>query len=129
MVASSMQEEDIFEEICNKCVLGLVYLPNEQLDYDISPAGIVSHLGNKILHHSRDACNDIPKTFQMLSNHITLIDQITAFVSRFTCTPIKEVRDYPIDQLLRDFTIIQSAFPNEVQPITQEEEQVSKVRG
>lgn len=129
MIASGIQDEEVFEEICKKCIEGLIYLPNEELDYDVSPAGIIPHIGNKILHHSREVCVDIPQTFSMFSANVTLIDQISAFVSRYTCTPIREIRDYPVDQLLREFAIIQAAFPNEVQPIVQEEETVSRVRG
>ena len=90
---------------------------------------MLEHLGEKILYHSRDLLKDIQKTFEIFSSNITLLDQIQAFVSRYTVTPIKEVRDLPLDQLIRDFSIIQAAFPNEIQPIVLEEEQVSRVGG
>lgn len=129
MMASNMDDEDIYEEICVKCIRGLMHFPDEVINFNESPAGIVTHLGQKILHHSRQTCENIQETFAVFSNTVTLVDQLTAFVSRYTCTPIREVRDYPIDRLVREYSIIQSAFPNEMQPIVIEEEKVSRVGG
>lgn len=129
LFASNMSMSDIYDEICNKCILGILYYEGEEIDFERSPAGVLEHLGEKILYHSRDLLKDIQKTFEIFSSNITLLDQIQAFVSRYTVTPIKEVRDLPLDQLIRDFSIIQAAFPNEIQPIVLEEEQVSRVGG
>lgn len=129
MEQSKISLEDIYEEICNKCILGIQHFEEEEIDYVSSPAGIVGHIGQNILHHSRDVFFDLPKTFEAFSNSVTLIDQIHAFVSRYTCTPIKEVREMPIDQLLKDFSIIQSSFPQEIQPIQAPEDEISKVGG
>lgn len=129
MDQSKVTLEDIYEEICNKCILGIQHFEDESIDYVHSPAGIVGHIGQNILHHSRDVFMDLPKTFAAFSQSVTLIDQVQAFVSRYTCTPIKEVRELPIDQLLKDFSIIQSSFPHEIQPIQNQEEEISKVGG
>lgn len=129
MMSSNMDLEDIYEEICNKCIRGIMHFPNEAIDYDASPAGVVTHLGQKILHHSRQTCEHIQETFAVFSENVTLIDQLTAFVSRYTCTPIKEVREYPVDRIVREYSILQAAFPSELQPIVIEEEKVSRVGG
>jgi len=129
LLSSNISMSEIYDEICHKCILGILYHEGEEIDFERSPAGVLEHLGEKILYHSRDIIKDIQKTFEIFSSNITLLDQIQAFVSRYTCTPLKEIRDLPLDQLLRDFSIVQAAFPNEIQPIVLEEEKVSKVGG
>ena len=129
MTASKINDEEIYEEICGKCILNILHFPQEVIDFDNSPAGIVEHIGGKILYHSRQVVTDLPKSFELFSTTVTVFDQIYAFVSRYTCTPIKEVREYPIDFLLREYSILQASFPNEVLPISSEEDQVSKVGG
>lgn len=129
MEQSQVSLDDIYEEICNKCILGIQHFEEQEIDYAISPAGILTHIGQNILHHSREVFLDLPKTFEAFSNSVTLIDQIHAFVARYTCTPIKEVRELPIDQLIKDFSIIQSSFPQEIQAIQAAEDEISKVGG
>ena len=129
LMTSKLSMSEIYEEICGKCILGVLYYEDVVIDFDQSPAGVLEHLGQKILHHSRELLTDIQKTFEIFSSNVTLLDQIQAFVSRYTVTPIADVRELPLDQLLRDFSIIQSTFPHEVQPIVLEEEQVSRVGG
>ena len=51
MEQSKISLEDIYEEICNKCVLGIQHFEDEEIDYISSPAGIVGHIGQNILHH------------------------------------------------------------------------------
>lgn len=130
MITSGIREDDIHEEIVLRNVLGILYKENEEIDYIKTPAGVITHLGEKILHHSRDVVLNVFDYFASFSNQVTLIDQVMAFVSRYTCTPLDQVKKYPVDKLLKDFATVQAAFPHEVQPlIPSEEEQESSVGG
>lgn len=129
MINSNMNLSDVHEEICQRCILGILHFEDEDIDYINSPAGIFDHIGSKILHHSKDIISNPEVTYNTLVQTVTIFDQLTVFVSRYTSTPIKEVREYPVDKLFKEYCILQTSFPNELQPIAIQEEQYSKVGG
>ncbi len=126
MVGSNMSEQDIYEEVCETCILGILHFPNESIDYHKAPAGIVDHIGQKILHHSRELYEDPPKSYEALRGLINIYDGMQVIISHYTNTPIKEVMDYPIDVLYRQYAAIQSVIPG-VEHILPQEEEISKV--
>lgn len=129
LLQSQVPEDEVHEEICRACITGILHFDKEQIDYKQIPAGIITHIGGKIFHHSTSLTKDIQGSFESLQNTVTIFDQLHAFVARYTNTPIKEVRTYPLDILIKEYGIIQSTFPNEIMPIVLEEEQYSKVGG
>lgn len=125
---SNLSQLDIYEEICNKCILGILYYDEEKIDFDKSPAGIIDHIGSKILHHSREILKNIEDTYNVFANTVTPLDQMQAILSRYTSTPLDTVREYPLDKLFRDYAVISTVFP-EAQPIELVQEQTGKVGG
>lgn len=128
MKSSGFSLEDMYEEVCNKCIIGLLHY-DEDIDLANSPAGIATHIGSKILHHSKALIDDVQKTFENLVSTVTVIDQMSVIVSKYTITPLKEVKAYPIDRLVKEYATIHLCFPDTIKPIVLEEEKESKVGG
>lgn len=123
---SNVSESDIYEEICSKCILGVLYYEDEEIDLEQSPAGIVQHIGLKVLYHSQDVIKDLEQTYNSFMNTITTIDGIQAKVAFYTNTQIDVVRDYGVDRLIRDYAILSTVF-SDVPPIVKAEPTESKV--
>lgn len=129
MIQSGIDISEVYLEICNKSITGVIHLEGDNIDFMASPAGVLDHLGSKILHHSKGVLDDLPTTFSAMLNRVTLLDQIEAVVCRYTNTPMVEIKCLPLDELIKKYSVLHASFPNEVMPIVIEEDEVSKVGG
>ena len=129
MMSSGMSEEDIHEEVCNKCILGIVGFDNEIIDFDESPAGIVGHIGFKILENSKTLLNDIEESFQILSQGCSLYERLSLVVAHYTNNTYEYCQCLPIDELIKRYALCSMAFPDKVPPIEFEREEESRVGG
>lgn len=129
MLQSGMSKEDIYEEVCKKSILGLIGFNEEVIDFDNSPAGVVGHIGFKILENSKQIINDIEESFNVLSNSISLYERISMVVSYYSNNKYEDVQQLPLDELIKRYAICSIAFPNSVPPIVLEKEEESKVGG
>ena len=129
MLQSGMSKEDIYEEICKKSIKGIIGFDSEEIDFDASPAGIVGHIGFKILENSNQITNDIEESFNTLSGSVSLYERISMVVSYYTNNTYEDAQQLPLDELVKRYAICSMAFPNTVPPIVLEKEEESKVGG
>lgn len=129
MLQSGMSKEDIYEEVCKKSILGIIGFDDEFVDFDNSPAGIVGHIGFKILENSKQITNDIEESFNILSSSISLYERISMVVSYYSNIKYEDSQQLPLDELIKRYAICSMAFPNTVPPIVLEKEEESKVGG
>lgn len=129
MLQSGMSKEDIYEEVCKKSILGIIGFDDEFVDFDNSPAGIVGHIGFKILENSKQITNDIEESFNILSSSTSLYERISMVVSYYSNIKYEDAQQLPLDELIKRYAICSMAFPNTVPPIVLEKEEESKVGG
>ena len=109
---SKANQNEIHEEICRRCIIGILYFEDKVIDYNNSPAGLLKAIAEAIINKSKRIVLDLPSTFEVVKETVTIVDTMSAIVSRYTSTPIRDVREYPIDKLIKEFAIIQSSFPD-----------------
>lgn len=127
MFSSGMRESDINEEICNKCIECILGFEDEVLNYEETPAGVFDHIGTKIRLNSLTIIDNIEETYQKYLTVLSIYERLALVVSHYTATPYDLVKEYPIDELFKRYTLCSLAFPNTVPAIELQEEKVSKV--
>lgn len=129
MRSSGMKKEDAYEEICNKCIIGIIGFENEEINFDESPAGIVDHIGLKIMHNSSILTQDIEESFASVMSGVSIYERLAMVVARYSGNSYEFCQQLPLDDLLKRYAICHLAFPNDVPPIVFEKEEESAVGG
>lgn len=112
----------IHEEICRKCIIGILHFEDKKIDYNNSPAGLFKTIAEIIILKSKGIEADIEKVFQYYASKVTIFDQIKVIICKYTNISLLEVNKYPIDQLIREYAMIHKTFPTEVQELILEKE-------
>ena len=106
--------ETIHEEICKRCIVGVLHFEGKIIDYDKSPAGMFKTIAETIITKSIGIESDLEKVFNYYSDNVNIMEQIQMIVCKYTNTSIKEVRNYSIDKLLKDYAILHRTYPTEI---------------
>ena len=128
MSKSGMSENDIYDEIVVKCVEDIIGFPEETIDLEESPAGVIDTLAKKILENSKMILEDLEKTYEHFSTSIPLLDKLVLIVGHYTGSSFDETKLLPVDELIKRYTLCSLSFPN-VPPIVFETEVESRVGG
>lgn len=126
MTVSKMKQSDIYDEICKKCIVELIGFKDQEIDFNLSPAGIVEHIAFKIKENSRKIIEDIEQSYQKMTELCSLYERMAMVVAYYTNNTYEYTQQLPIDELLKRYTLCSIAFPN-VPPIEFEKEEESKV--
>lgn len=127
MITSGMKEEDINEEIFKKCVIELIGFPEEVIDIDESPAGIVDHIATKIKYNSNALLSNIEETYQHMVSIASLYERMALVVAHYTNNTYEYTQQLPVDELIKRYTLCSIAFGRDVPPIEFEKEEETKV--
>lgn len=127
MVTSGMNRLDINDEICSKCILGIVGFDNEEIDFSESPCFVSDYIATKIENNSRTIINDVEKAFTSLSGSSSLYERLSLVVAHYTNNSYEFTQKLPIDELVKRYALCSMSFPNVVPPIEFEEEKESRV--
>ena len=127
MLTSGMKETDINEEIVKKCVVSIIGFENEELDIDLSPAGVIDHLATKIKLNSMLITEDIEKSFEILHQSCSIYERIALVVAHFSNHSFEYCKELPIDELVKRYALCSIAFPLQAPPLVFNVEEESKV--
>lgn len=107
---SGKSAEYIYEEVCNnkiECILGH---EGQVIDFDNSPAGVLIHLGRKLVDNSRTVLEDLVTSYSSLAESVTILDQIAMIVSNHSNNTYEYTKDLPVDELLKRYAICVTCF-------------------
>ena len=107
----------IHEDVCKRCIIGILHAEDKKIDYDKSPAGLLNTIANTIILKSRGMENDVESVFNYYAETTNIFDQVQLIVCKYTLTSLQEVKNYSIDRLIREDANIQKTFPQEVQEL------------
>lgn len=92
------------------------------VDWDKTEAGLLETISNAIILTSTSYLTDPIRKIDDVSRGIGVINSMQAVVSRFLSTPYSEVEKLPVNEIFRRYAICMSAFPKEVSPLIENEE-------
>lgn len=124
LLRSGKDIDVVYEEVCIDKIETIMGYPDEVVDFDNSPAGLVPHLGRKIIDNSRLVLEDLEKSFLQLSESLTILDRLSIVVSNHTNEAYTQVKQLPIDELLKRYALCCISFGY---PPIQSKEEVNKV--
>ena len=128
MMKSGMSQDNIYDEIVVKCVEEIIGFPQETIDLEESPAGVIDTLAKKILENSKIILEDLEKSYEHFISSTPLLDKFALIVGHYTGLSYNEAKNLPSDELIKLYSLCSISFPN-VAPIVFEEEVESKVGG
>lgn len=116
-VARMQIEEDILNNVFRE-IVGV----GNSIDWEECEAGLVETIVNSIVLTSISYVSDSIKKYEDLIGTINVINSMCAIISRFLSTPFSEVEQLPINEIFRRYAICVMAFPKEVMPIQEAQE-------
>lgn len=102
------------ESIVKECLIDIIGIKKEDIDFDKSDAGIVTRIANAVIVKSISNVNNPLEHLNKLSEQISFIETVGAIVSRYMNISYLEVLELPINIVLRYFSICQKAFGSEI---------------
>lgn len=122
-----VQKDLVDEDIVRTCLLDIIGVDGE-VDLDTASAGFIQAIARAVYLQSISYIVNSKEYHQELTSTVTLVETMSAVISRFLNIPYTEVIEYPINRIYKYYAICRSAFPNEVSDIVDAEEpEVSKV--
>lgn len=120
LIRSGRDIDYIYEEVCNHRIESIIGYEQEEIDFNESPAGVLLHIGKKLLDNSRIVLEDLVKSYEELSNSVTLLEQISMIVANHSNHTYEYTKSLPIDELIKRYAICSATF--NYAPIQNEEE-------
>ena len=122
MTSDAYQKEVINDEIFRACVVDILGV-NKAADLDNSSAGLVSIVAEAIYNLSVDHVVNAIKYSEEYKSQVTLIDNMTAVISKFLNINYLEVTQMPINRIFELYAVCRTSFPNQVSDIMEQEEE------
>jgi hypothetical protein len=91
-----------------------------KLDLNLTPAGVVELIAECIANKSCDYLKNAVKYYDDIASNTFFVDQMCAIVSYYMNTPYDVVKTLPINEIYTRYAICQAAFPNQIQPISEQ---------
>jgi hypothetical protein len=111
---SAIIQDSIEESIVKECLIDTLGLNKDDIDFEISDAGLISRIANAIIIKSLSMLSEPIRKVELLEKEISLIETMGAIVSKHMNISYIEVMKLPINKLLRYFSICKMTFPNEI---------------
>jgi hypothetical protein len=91
-----------------------------KLDLNLTPAGVVELIAESIANKSCDYLRHAQRNYDLIAEETFFVDQMCAIVSYYMNTSYDIVKTLPINEIFTRYAVCQKAFPNQVQPITED---------
>lgn len=95
----------------------------ETISLDYSPTGIITYIAEGIFSKSGQYLEYPEHMYNEAAASVSFLESMVAIVSYYTNTPYHTVKDYPVNQIFKQYAICQSAFPSQIQPISKTTEE------
>lgn len=109
-------EENIVE---NKflALLGSTY----KINFNFTPAGVITSIAEAIVKKSEEFLenkDNIP--YLETAESVSYLETMSAIISYYTNTAYEKVIALPVNEIYKRYAVCQQAFPNQIQPLTNE---------
>lgn len=100
---------------------------SNNINLDFTPAGIINYIAEAIVKKSEEYLeNENNSIYHETEQAVNYIETMGAIISYYLNTPYETVISLPINEIYKRYAICQSAFPNQVQPLINEVDEVEK---
>ena len=119
---NTLQTLIIEEGIVKENVVGIVGYPDQSIDLNFTPAGVITLIASSISFKSEEIiANEGNKVYEDIANSVNTIEVMANIISFYMNTRYEEVIQLPINEIFRRYAICQKSFPNQVEPLTKED--------
>lgn len=92
-----------------------------KINLNFTPAGIINFIAEAIVKKSEEYLenkDNIP--YLETAASVNYLETMSAIISYYTNTPYEDVISLPISEIYKRYAVCQAAFPNQIQPLTNE---------
>lgn len=113
-----IQREIVDEDIVKSCLIDIIGI-TEPVDLDTASAGFINTIARAIYLQSISYIANSKEYHDRLVSSITLLETMSAIISRFLNLSYNDVVKYPINRIYHLYAVCRAAFPNEVSDIVE----------
>lgn len=116
-----LERVDIEENVVENTFLAILG-SDELLNLSITPAGVVTLLAEAVIKKSEEyLTNEGNVVYEEVSASVNYIETMSAIISYYMNIEYDYVLTLPICEIYKRYAVCQSAFPNQIQPLTNSE--------
>lgn len=106
--------DTVEESVFNNCLIDFIGVNKSDIDIDASDAGLVTRVSTSIITKSIEMLSNPKEIIEQLEQRVEFIEVVSAIVSGKLNIPYTDVIKYPINKILRLYSILKVIYPNEL---------------
>lgn len=116
-----LERVDIEENVIENTFLALLG-SDELINLNYTPAGVITLLAEAVIKKSEEyLTNENNKVYEDTASSVNYIETMSAIISYYMNIEYDYVLTLPICEIYKRYAVCQSAFPNQIQPLSNSE--------
>lgn len=116
-----LERVDIEENVIENTFLALLG-SDELINLNYTPAGVITLLAEAVIKKSEEyLTNENNKAYEDTASSVNYIETMSAIISYYMNVEYDYVLTLPICEIYKRYAVCQSAFPNQIQPLSNSE--------
>lgn len=121
--ASIQDKIEIEESIVVNNIVTIVNFPEEVINLNRTPAGVISFIAEAVLQKTQEYLIDPVSKYAEVAESINFLEEMSSIVSYYTNTPLDTVLSWSVSQIFKRYAMCQRSFPNQVNALIEPSEE------